>query len=62
MTGWQTVLELVLVGLLAAMLSRLIRLERAIRAMDKDHSKLDSLFQDFGRNAHHAEDELAKLR
>lgn len=62
MTGWQTLLELVLVGLLAAMLFRLMQLERAIRAMDKDRSKLDLLFQDFGQSTHHAEDGLVKLR
>ncbi len=61
MTGWQTVLELVLVGLLAILLYYLIRLERAFRAIDKDRTKFDSSQQDFHQSTQDAKTALVKL-
>ena len=62
MTEWQTVLELVLIGLLAVMVYYLMRLERAFRAIDKDRAKFDASLQDVSHNTQRAENGLAKLR
>ena len=62
MTEWQTVLELVLIGLLAVMVYYLMRLERAFRAIDKDRAKFDASLEDVSHNTQRAENGLVKLR
>ena len=61
MTGWETVLEVVLIGLLAALLYYIVRLERAFRVIDKDRVEFDSSLRDFLHSSYDAETKLVKL-
>ncbi|MDE2583034.1 MAG: hypothetical protein KGL52_15475 [Rhodospirillales bacterium] len=62
MTGAQWLLELVLVGLLAATLVHAIRLERALGVLKRDRAVLESLVAGFNDSTRQAESGVARLR
>ena len=62
MAGWQILLEMLLIGLLGAMLIHAVRLERALGAVRRDRADLEALLQNFGESTQTAESGIAQLR
>jgi hypothetical protein len=62
MNLWETLLELVLVALLAVTLIRGLRLERAITSVRNDRREFDALVQSFNEGMLQAEQASARLR
>jgi Domain of unknown function (DUF6468) len=55
MTGLQWVIEIVLIGLLAATLVHALRLERALGVVKRDRAELEGLVQDFDEGVRQAD-------
>jgi hypothetical protein len=62
MDGMEWLLEIVLILLLGATLVQAIRLERALSALKRDRSSLESLVVGFNASTHQAEDGIQQLR
>ena len=62
MVDAQFVLELVLVGLLAATLVHALRLERALGVLKRDRAALEALVAGFNASTHQAESGIERLR
>lgn len=62
MGGMQLVLEVVLLGLLAATLFHAMRLERALGVLKRDRATLESLVGSFNESTRQAEGGVARLR
>jgi hypothetical protein len=62
MGGMEWLLEIVLILLLGATLVQAIRLERALSALKRDRSSLESLVVGFNASTHQAEDGIQQLR
>ncbi len=55
MTGLQWVIEIVLIGLLAATLVHALRLERALGVVKRDRAELEGLLRDFDEGVRQAD-------
>ncbi len=62
MGGMQLVLEVVLLGLLAATLFHAMRLERALGVLKRDRATLEALVNGFNESTRQAEGGVARLR
>ena len=62
MGGWQVLLELGLIGLLAATLFHALRLERALGVVRRDRAELQTLLQGFNDSTRQAEQATERLR
>ncbi len=62
MAGMQMVLEIALVGLLAATLFHALRLERALGVVKRDRAELEALVRSFNDSTRQAESGIEKLR
>jgi hypothetical protein len=62
MGGMQWVLEIALVGLLAATLFHALRLERALGVVKRDRADLETLVRSFNESTRQAESGVEKLR
>ncbi len=62
MSGWQLLLELALIGLLAATLFHALRLERALGVLKQDRAALDELVAGFNASFRQAEIGIDQLR
>jgi hypothetical protein len=62
MNGMEWLLEVVLVFLLAATLFQAVRLERALGAMKRERSSLDTLVAGFNSSTHQAESGIQQMR
>ncbi len=62
MAGWQILLEILLTGLLGAMLVHAMRLERALGIIRRDRADLELLLRNFGESTQTAESGIAQLR
>lgn len=62
MGGWQWLLELVLIGLLAATLFHALRLERALGVLKRDRAALEELVAGFNASFRQAEIGIDHLR
>jgi hypothetical protein len=62
MRGMEWTLELILVGLLIAMLFHAIRLERALGVLRRDRAALEQLVAGFNTSTHLAESGIQRLR
>ena len=62
MGGLQWVLDIALIGLLAATLFHAIRLERALRLLKRDRTALEELVRGFNASTHQAEAGVERLR
>ncbi len=62
MRGMEWTLELILVGLLIAMLFHAIRLERALGVLRRDRAALEQLVAGFNASTHLAETGIQRLR
>lgn len=62
MGGMQLILEVVLLGLLAATLFHAMRLERALGVLKRDRATLEALVAGFNESTRQAESGVARLR
>ena len=62
MGGMQLILEVVLLGLLAATLFHALRLERALGVLKRDRATLEALVAGFNESTRQAEGGVARLR
>ena len=62
MDGWQWLLELALIGLLAATLFHALRLERALGVLKRDRAALEELVASFNASFRQAELGIDQLR
>ncbi len=62
MDGWQWLLELALIGLLAATLFHALRLERALGVLKRDRAALEDLVSSFNASFRQAEVGIEHLR
>jgi len=60
--GWQWLLELALIGLLAATLFHALRLERALGVLKRDRAALEELVSGFNASFRQAEIGIGQLR
>ena len=62
MGGWQLLLELGLMGLLAATLFHALRLERALNVVRRDRAELETMLRGFNDSTRQAENATERLR
>jgi hypothetical protein len=62
MGGWQILLEVALIGLLAVTLFHALRLERALNIVRRDRVELDAMLRGFNDSTRQAENATERLR
>ncbi len=62
MGGWQILLEVALIGLLAVTLFHALRLERALNVVRRDRVELDAMLRGFNDSTRQAESATERLR
>ena len=62
MGGWQLLLEVALIGLLAATLFHALRLERALSVVRRDRVELETMLRSFNDSTRQAENATERLR